>query len=351
MYKSEIIADSLSPQGDRLTTFIIQLPRIVLAELNTHRMFSRNSASSRAIPTSKMIRMVEENPFVPIAWQKKHRGMQGTKYFTERSDIMLEINEWFRDRDYAVDSAKRRLARGVSKQLCNRLLEPFMWHKVILTTSEEGLENFFKLRCPQYYDRIQENYKRSRKDISSHNEYGDYPKSYEDELAWLQINESQADIHIQKVSEMMWDSMNESKPKELEAGEWHIPFGDNITGENFKLLCDNNPYDNEEELQVQIATARCARLSYNNFVGKDDYAADIQLYQTLAKMEHWSPFEHCARAMSNLEYNSYFRGKNDIEPDYMAIAEQDIEYQRSCSGWCKNFRGFVQLREILEDSV
>jgi hypothetical protein len=241
-----------------------------------------------------------------------------------------------------------------------------MWHKVILTTSEEGLENFFKLRCPQYYDRIQENYKRSRKDISSHNEYGDYPKSYEDELAWLQINESQADIHIQKVSEMMWDSMNESKPKQLEAGEWHIPFGDNITGENFKLLCDNNPYDNEEELQVQIATARCARLSYNNFVGKDDYAADLDLYSSLVERPytskkgvvftkedpvHASPAEHCARAMSNLEYNSYFRGKNDIEPDYMAIAEQDIEYQRSCSGWCKNFKGFVQLREILEDSV
>ena len=80
MYKCEIIADSLSPQGNRLTTFKLTYPRIIHSELMTHRVFSRNSASSRAIPFEKMVKMVEEDPFIPIAWQKDHKGMQGSEY-------------------------------------------------------------------------------------------------------------------------------------------------------------------------------------------------------------------------------------------------------------------------------
>jgi thymidylate synthase ThyX len=105
MYKSEILADSLSPQGDRLTTFKVTFPRIVLAEFNTHRMFSRNSASSRAIPFKKMVKMVEENPFIPIAWQKDHKGMQGTEYFTDSINIEGCNYEWLKARDKAYSKA------------------------------------------------------------------------------------------------------------------------------------------------------------------------------------------------------------------------------------------------------
>ena len=52
--KAVIAADSINVKGKRITTFIVTMPRIVLAELNTHRVFSRNSASSRAIPFTKM---------------------------------------------------------------------------------------------------------------------------------------------------------------------------------------------------------------------------------------------------------------------------------------------------------
>lgn len=68
--KAEIIADTISPQGNRITSYILTYPRFIHAELMTHRMFSRNSASSRAIPFEKMLKMVEEDPFIPIAWQK-----------------------------------------------------------------------------------------------------------------------------------------------------------------------------------------------------------------------------------------------------------------------------------------
>ena len=83
MISAKIIADSKCPRGHRLTTFIVTFPRIVLAEFNTHRMFSRNSASSRAIPFKRMVKMLEENPFIPIAWQKDHKGMQGVEYLDE----------------------------------------------------------------------------------------------------------------------------------------------------------------------------------------------------------------------------------------------------------------------------
>jgi thymidylate synthase ThyX len=87
MIQAKIVADSLNPQGDRLTTFIVTFPRIILAEFNTHRMFSRNSASSRAIPFDKMVKSVQENPFIPIVWQKDHKGMQGKEYLTDELSI------------------------------------------------------------------------------------------------------------------------------------------------------------------------------------------------------------------------------------------------------------------------
>ena len=82
-YKCEIVADSINSNNNRLTTFLITYPRIIHSELMTHRVFSRNSASSRAIPFEKMVKMVEDDPFIPIAWQKNHPGMQGTEYLSK----------------------------------------------------------------------------------------------------------------------------------------------------------------------------------------------------------------------------------------------------------------------------
>lgn len=149
MISAKILADSINPQGDRLTTMEIVFPRIVLAEFNTHRLFSRNSASSRAIPFNKMVKMVEENPFIPIAWQKDHKGMQGTDYILDEELINQCRLNWLGARDKAVVFAKDLNNNlEASKQLCNRLLEPFMYHKVIVTATE--FSNFFNLRTPCY---------------------------------------------------------------------------------------------------------------------------------------------------------------------------------------------------------
>ena len=355
-YKCEIIADSLSPQGNRLTTYVITYPRIVHAEMCRHRMLSRNTASSRAIPFAKMIKDVQENPFIPIAWQFKHKGMQGSEYVNPEEhygEIEARVDSWLEARDKAVEMANDLDFLDTTKQLCNRLLEPFVWTTEIITGTEWA--NFFELRCPQYVvsgypdgcnpealEPFEATF-RSRKDA-----IGWLPELENfTEIDWLECNESQAEIHIQKIAEMMWDARNQSTPKSLKPGEWHIPFGDNISNEKLReavapeslkegFVRTKDYMQKKIEGAIKIATARCARISYLNFEGKDDYRADIKLHDRLMEMKHWSPFEHCARVMSEKEISFHIR---------TGLARQQAwkEY-----GWCRNFRGFIQYRHMVE---
>ena len=159
--KAEVVADSINQQGDRLTSLLITFPRIILAEVNTHRMLSKNTSSSRAIPFKKMVESVENDPFIPIAWQKPHSGMQGNEYYdhtlTEEVGGLDYTNlprRWLRARDTAVSMAEimadEKMNMPVTKQLANRLLEPFMWTTMLITGSKEGWDNFFRLRNPVY---------------------------------------------------------------------------------------------------------------------------------------------------------------------------------------------------------
>lgn len=376
---AKIIADSLHPNGiDRITTIMVTFPRYILAELNTHRMFSRNSASSRAIPFKKMVQSIKENPFIPIAWQKDHSGMQGTDYFTDKGQIEHNINYWLLGLTKSIKAAEELNTSGVTKQLCNRLLEPFMWHTVLITSTE--WENFFNLRCPNYIFHDDEC------KYDQHNEEGEYHfKSKKDaikffdadeeielnsgtvllknlsDIEWLKLNYGQADIHMMALAEAMWDAKNESIPKQLEEDQWHIPFGDQIDYIDIckdidKKLFDQllvegmaryNPKEIEEKV-IKIATARCARISYT-VVGEEekitDYQKDIELHDRLIKSGHYSPLEHCAKVMNEEEYNSYSK----CYPNYREFTNhkefmgQDEEF-----GWCRNYKGFIQYRELID---
>jgi len=282
--------------------------------------------------------MVKEDPFIPIAWQKDHKGMQGTEYLDEIESHQAK-NNWLYARDKAIEGAKSLNSLEVTKQLCNRLLEPFMWHTCIVTATE--FKNFFKLRCPQYpkshigdYGEEITEYKRSKKDwVKSCG----YPKNtflhigedrvmVEDmtDLNWLQINKGQSEIHIMELAEQMWDTMNESTPKQLKEGEWHIPFGDKfdtirldeLRRELLKTGQENDSIECMNRLVKKIATARCARVSYLNFEGKDDYEADIRLHDILAKEGHWSPFEHCAQAMDESIQSGNFKGFKQYRKEF-----------------------------------
>lgn len=233
--KAEIVAHSVNEQGDELISVLATFPRIILAEVNTHRMLSKNTSSSRAIPFNKMVDTIKEDPFIPIAWQKAHSGMQGTDYVENKDMIKWNIEMWETARDNAIKFATELTECDVTKQLANRLLEPFMWTTMLITGSKEGWNNFFNLRCPSYTFHTEESEKdfifRSKKDAINHfgvDETVEYPSGevlLKDlyNIQWLQVNTGQAEIHIMDLAEKIWDAKNESTPKVLNSGEWHIP--------------------------------------------------------------------------------------------------------------------------------
>lgn len=235
---ARIVADSVSPQGHRITTFVLTYPRIIHAEVMTHRMFSRNAASSRAIPFKRMMEDVENDPFIPIAWQKDHKGMQGTEYFTNErisnyseyldgNEVVYQLEEeWLGARNCAIEQAKNMNQLGLTKQLCNRLLEPFQWYTCLVTATE--FDNFYELRLPKYkLIGLGGDPAKSRKEwlnkmkFSSALHPSQYPKTEEE---WWILSESGAEIHIQALAEAMWDQQQESIPKKLLPGEYHVPF-------------------------------------------------------------------------------------------------------------------------------
>ena len=341
--KAEIVAHSINEQGDELISVLATFPRIILAEVNTHRMLSKNTSSSRAIPFNKMVESVKNDTFIPIAWQKEHKGMQGSEYFTSEFDIELLRQNWLKGRDYAVITAKAGTLLGSTKQLNNRLLEPFMWTTMLITGSKEGWDNFFNLRCPQYETYSGKGF-RSRKDalaaqLNVKDPGKDFVKeSYEENsnIEWFLANKGQAEIHMMALAECIWDAYNESTPKQLKAGEWHIPFVDKI-GEITCIPIAKNSPDYKQVLQgtqVMVSVAMAARTSYT-IVGEEkglDYEALIGLHDRLLAQDppHSSPMEHACQAVTDEEYNNSFKGQE--------------------KGWFRNYKGFKSYRQVIEES-
>lgn len=272
--KAKILLDSVNPSGNRITTFVLEFPRWILAELNTHRTFSRNTASSRAIPVEKMIKMAQENPAMPVFWGKNQSGMQSNVELVGEELIRAKA-AWLMARDSAVESAKELMACGMHKQYANRTIENFLYVKSILTGTD--FENFLSLRAHE-----------------------DTQPEFQD-LAYKMLDLYQSNV-----------------PNKLKEDEWHIPFGDKIdTGRLEDIIYKDIPDDfgythapNSEfiNLKLKISTARCARVSYLNFEGKDDYTKDIELHDILKNSGHWSPFEHCAIALDKPEQSGNFVG-------------------------------------------
>jgi hypothetical protein len=349
MYKAEMVADSINPQGRRISTLLVTMPRFILAEFNTHRMLSRNSASSRAIPFGKLVQSVKENPFIPLRWMKEHTGMQGTQYFGEKEtfistnpfdknapgeegirqtpegrwvgpsgalDIIPHLREkWLWLRDMAVQEAEMlnnagvlyhpngdtsKLTgdgRGLTKQMCNRLLEPFMWHTVLVTATE--WENFFALRA--------------------------HPA---------------AEIHMQHVANLMLETMNASTPVNMPPGGWHIPFNDKINDILIPWVQDMDPKHPNPlaldmiSLRLKISTMMCARTSYivpGGDLSEWTIEKYVEKHDAMVLSGHWSPFEHPAKCMSESDESRHICGKGKQH------------------GWCGNFRGWIQYRKTFEN--
>ena len=334
--EAKIIKDSVH-KGRRITTYLIKYPRFIHAELMTHRLFSRNSASSRAIPHNKTIDSVLKDICEPIAYQKNHKGMQGTEYFESEQDLNEIQKLWKQHRDLSVDVANKLNEIGVTKQLTNRLLEPHMWNIMLVTATE--YDNFFELRCPKYHSPVDIHFlHKSKKDcIAAHSNpvnlkiFNEF--SIED---WLAINESQAEIHIQALAELMYDEYNSSTPTKLKSNQWHIPFEDKMDLDQIVDLVSKLKMS-ENAIKLAISVARCARLSYLTFDDKIDHSKDLNLFLTLTNSKHLSPFEHVAKAMNWFEYILNVN-----------TSKSKFKLSNKVFGWSNNFKGFIPYRYYIE---
>jgi len=246
MISAKILLDSKSPMGSRITTFQLKFHRFILSEFNTHRMFSRNAASSRAIPTKKMLDQLRLDPAIPVKWGKNQPGMSATEELSPVEQSLC-LDAWLRARDNAIATVTALLETvPLHKQVINRLLEPWMWSHVIMTVTDHPtqLGNFFSLRTD-----------------------GNAPQPEMFQLATI-----------------MQDAYKASEPTLLHFGEWHLPLikpADLLTmGQQTALMC---------------SAARCARVSYLNHDGTEpNVEKDIELFNQLYGSRHMSPFEHQA---------------------------------------------------------
>lgn len=249
-YSAKILADSMAPCGKRLTTLEVTMPRIVLAEFNTHRQFSRNSASSRAIPVEKMLKRVMDDPFIPARFPINEKGMQSSAFYEKDSPEDAGCtHEWLCARDAAVKSAKKMLALGVHKQIANRLLEVWLWHTVIVSATEWS--NFFAQRC--------------------------HPD---------------AQTEIRTIAEMMQALLLENEPVQCAQYDYHLPL---IQPDEAGIHIDN---------RIKLSVARCARVSYLTHSGERDHQEDYYLYERLMTGMHMSPLEHVAWASCDTDRRS-----------------------------------------------
>jgi hypothetical protein len=250
-YGCKVICDSISPGDVRLTTFEVTFPRIVLAEFNTHRVFSRNSASSRAIPVEKRIAMVEADPFIPEQFGKNQKGMQAGEVLDETEAHLARL-AWRAACADAIHRARQLCVVGVHKQLANRLLEPFCWQTVVVTATEWS--NFFGLRC-----------------------------------------NPAAQPEIRKIAECMREVMYGSTPDRVEVGGWHLPYVTGVEQDTWVRACAFDAVH-----LAKISSARCARVSYLTQDGRRDLDEDLSLAVRLESSGHMSPFEHAAQVVEGL---------------------------------------------------
>lgn len=214
MIRAEVVADSVA-SGVRLTTLVVTMPRFILAEFNTHRVFSRNSASSRAVPVLRAVEAVERAPFVPSAFGAAKAGMRAGDALDQDSQLAAR-HAWLDAAQWATQEARRLERIGVHKQWANRLLEPFAWTTVVVSATD--FDSFFLLR-----------------------------------------DHADAQPEIREVAQAMRAAMAASTPCKLERGDWHLPWG--LPIESAVSRCARVSYlrqDNEPDADADAAL--CQRL-------------------------------------------------------------------------------------------
>ena len=291
--KAKIIADSVSAvNGQRITTFELEYPRFIHSELMTHRLFSRNAMSSRAVPIEKMLSYVRYGPAVPVHWGINQAGMQA-KAELQGDEQKVVADLWQEAAQGAAYFASLLSDKGLHKQVVNRILEPFQLMKTVLTATE--FDNFF----------------------------------------WLRKHED-AQPEIKDLADKMYAAMQENNTATLSSDDWHTPyFGDGYWLKDCGISLED---------ALAISSSCCAQVSYRLL--DDSIEKARKVYQRLVESTpvHASPFEHCA---SPMKYPKYF-GEQAI----CGVREEGVTHV-SVGGeaWSGNFKSWIQYRQLIDGNV
>ena len=296
---ARILADSVSPHGVRMTTMEIEYPRFILAELNTHRMLSKNSASSRAIPVKAMHEHMRLNPAQPVHWGKNQPGMQANEELTDNNLADVKFM-WQRAQQDAMHWAQQMSERvGLHKQVANRITEPWMIMKTVISGTEWA--NFWWLRAHA---------------------------------------DAQPEIH--ELATKMFTEYNRSSPQLLQPGEWHLPYVKShrlSSGELIYLDATDTPITTE---QAKIISASCcAQVSYRK--SDDSYEKAHKIFKQLIESQpcHASPVEHQATPMESWAYEGALSDPQHLREYGYTHMTMDGEL------WSGNLRGWIQFRKLI----
>jgi hypothetical protein len=243
----------VGPKALQLHTVKARYPLWIHQELMTHRAFSRNLASSRAIPIEKMIHEAVNDPAMPVYWTKNEPGMQGY-HFLEGKDKDDAIAIWLEARDDAVRHTKRLAVTGAHKQVANRLLGPYIHTTAVISSTQWS--NFFGVRR--------------------------HPAT---------------EPHMHDLADAIYEAVHTANVREIEPGGWHLPF---VNEDDWITINGGGVVTPAQHMaMIHLSVGRCASVSYKTVEGFDmTYQRAEQLYSRLVGGVpiHASPAEHVAQA-------------------------------------------------------
>lgn len=296
----KIIADSISIDDGRITTFQLDYPRFIHSELMTHRVFSRNAASSRAIPIDAVINLVATNSAKPIHWGKNQGGMQAKEELDQPNKVRVQ-SLWQEAADGATYIATQMKEQGAHKQIVNRILEPFQIIRVLVTATE--FDNWFYLR---YH--------------------------------------ADAQPEIAKLAELMYEVYTQNSPELLSPGEWHTPFVEhkrNVVGV-LEYWSNNAQLSKDEALKV--SSSCCAQVSYRKSDDSLEKAEMVFKRLIESKPCHASPTEHQATPMKRISFDC-----NAASP--FTWEEGVTHMDKTYTLWSGNFKEWIQHRQLIPNNV
>lgn len=275
MISAEIVEDSVNADGHRLTTMKLCYPRFIHAEFMTHRVFSRNASSSRAVPVQRVLTAVDDEMAEPVAWGRNQPGMQ-SRVPLDDNDRKAAQAVWRIAGRNAIRASQHLSEIGCHKQIANRVTEPWQKIDVVVTASE--WDNFFALRCHPDADPTMA------------------------ELAW-----TMAHVYYR-----------DPRPRQCHGDRWlHLPF----VGE------EERSSSVDERILLSASVARCARVSYRNHDGSSvDIEKDVKLAEDLRESGHWSPFEHQAMASPGTRSGN-FRGWIQYRQTFGTLSTSRFNYR------------------------